>query len=383
MKLRPRNLLSHSLGGLVVVSALFAAGCVHYDIPRQAMQAPGADTWAVSMPNSHPGYHVTSFTRLNGAVPLSGKPTVAISTGSDGDWQWTVKAVPSVAQSWRAWLAYKKTQNLRMENERSGNWTHAASGWHFAFQRAHRVARYLLGHEPPALHATILLLPEGAKYSGRVTKSGKGYFPLTFAFYWSESNQLQGFASLLYAVTRTMWEYQHLLVDTKVIAPVGKTKGDRTTNDEARSQCWFHSTFLALEAGTTADMEYSVSRANAAMSLLEQSAPHAVSTGGSTESGASASRRPRIRLSQALPWGEFFEIESVANYLKQRGVPKLRVVANHPAEMNDVLSVCRAMTQHPLDVTATNGYPPPQVQFVPFFPAKLKGYRPIAGSRPQ
>lgn len=376
MSLRSRTRFSYSLAGLFVLAMLSAAGCIHYDAPRQLMRAPGIDTWAVSMPRSHPGYHVTSITRLNGNVPLAGKPTVIISSGADGDWQWTVKAVPSVAQSWKAWLAYKKTKKLRMENERSGNWTHAASGWKFAFERARRVARYLLGHQPPAFHPTILLLPEGVKYSGKVTETGKQYFPVTFAFYWPASNQLQGFASLLNAVTRTMWEYQHLLVDTKIIAPVGKTKADKETNDEARSQCWFQSTLLALAAGTKTTMDYKVSRSSAAIALLEQSAPHHVSTNESGESAASSSIPPRIRFSEALLWGKFFEIESLANYLKQRGVPKLHIVANNPAEMNAVLSVCRAMTQHPLDVTATNGYPPSQVHYVPFFPAKLNGDRP-------
>ncbi len=168
-----------------------------------------------------------------------------------------------------------------------------------------------------------------------------------------------------------MYEYQHLLVDAKMIAAVGDTRGDRAANDEARSQCWSDAVFLALNAGTKTSMEWRISRARAAVSLLQQSTRYDVNSGGTGGAGASRDARARVPYPEAYAWGRFFEVESLVGYLRARGLSKLTVVDNRPDAMNAVMSVCRAMTRHPLDLAARNGYPASQVRFVPFFPANI------------
>lgn len=361
---------------LALVSALvvLSAGCVHYDLPRALRRAPGAATMGVELSNSRGGYRVTSVTRLNGRAKLSEKPTVRIASGSDANWLWAVKAVPSAAPELRARLASQETEKIRRQNARSGSRTHAAVGWGLVFRRAHRVARYLLGHHPPALHATVLLLPPGVKYFRAITRTGRRYLPLTLAFSWPRSNRLEESASLVHAVASTVYEYQHLLVDSKIIPTVGKTRGDREANDEARSHCWSQATFLALESGTKAYVEYKVfrSRAPVARAMSEESMPKLTARDEVRVLAWAPGREPRIRFSDGWAWGTFFEVKSLASYLQQRGIPDLKVVADKPTQMNAVLSVCRAMTQHPLDLTATDGYPPSKVKFVPFFPTSLK-----------
>jgi hypothetical protein len=352
----------------------FASGCVHYDVPLAVRRAPGEATVGVALSKSRGRYKVTTITRLNGSVRLSEKPTVRIASGSVANWQWAVKAVPSAVPGWKAWLTSKKIAKLRQEDARPGSWAHAAAGWDSAFGRAHRVVRYLLGRQPPALHATLLLLPPGVKYSRAITRTGNHYFPLTLAFNWPTSNQLAEPASLAKAVTTTVYEYQHLLVDSNVIPPTGRTAGARAANDEARSHCWSQSTFLALESGTEAYIEYKVSRSRVptTTAVLEESMPKLTVREEVQAQKRAPGRRPHIRFSDGLAWGTFFEIQSLANYLQLRGNPKLRVTADEPSQMNAILSVCRAMTQQPLDITATDGYPPSKVKFVPFFPANLK-----------
>src|SRR5579859_3657411 len=140
--------LTLSLG---LASAALTAGCLRwyrYDAPRQLMHAPNTQVWAAALRKSPSGYRVTSTTILNGQTPLREKPTTIIASGTVGNWQWEVKAVPSVVPLWSAWQARKKTKKVLLEAERSGNWSHAAVAWDLAFERAHRVAEYLLGHPP-------------------------------------------------------------------------------------------------------------------------------------------------------------------------------------------------------------------------------------------
>jgi len=348
---------------------VFVLGCgvfYRYDAPRAVIDMSGAEVWAVSLSASGRRYHVTSTTRLNGQARLHEQPTASIATGTVGDWQWTVMAVPSVVPSWRAWQEEKRNTKVRQEAIRSGNWLHSAAGWDLAFQRARRVAQYLLGRPPLPFHATLLLLPEGVRYNKRISEAGKGYVPLTLAFYWPNSKRPAAFIGV---VTRTMYEYQHLLVDSGFISPVGNGKGDRTANDEARSQCWSDSTFLALEAGTPSSVQWKVSQARAALALLDQSNQQKVN--GEGGQGLAMPEVGPIRYSDAYMWGRFFEVESVAAYLRSRGDSTALIHASDPAQVNALLSVCRAMTQQPRDLTK-GPYPASQVEYVPFFPKEFK-----------
>jgi hypothetical protein len=331
------------------------------------------------MSKSGSGYRVTSTTQLNGSATLTEKPSVRIASGSDGNWEWVVKAVPSVVAGSKTWPPSAKAQEKIREDARAGEWDSEASDWGSAFRRAHQVAKYLLGRRPPALHATLLLLPYGVKYSRAFTKEAARYFPLTFAYYyWPRSKHFNESASLATAVTSVIYEYQHLLVASWIIAPVGKDKGSRAANNEARSRCWSQSTFLALEAGTTAQIEYKAAQARGPMmvAMFKQSMPQQTTHAQIRVPALSPGSRPRIRFRDAYAWGSFFEIESLARYLQLRRIPDLRVTADNPSQMNAVFSVCRAMTQRPLDVTTSDGYPPLQVEFVPLFPRNQKGLRP-------
>lgn len=352
-------------GGLVLAAALLASGCAafyRYDLPKGLMNAPSVQVWAVSLSRSDSQYRVTATTRLNGDAPLHEKARSLLASGADGDWQWRVIAVPSLLKSWTDWEGEKRNLKIRREALDSGNWFHSAMGWDLAFQRAHRVARYLLGHPPLSLHATVLLVPDGVNYDQRVTDAGKDYFPLTLAFYWPSSKRPTAFIG---AITRTMYEYQHLLVDSGAIPPVGNDAADREANDEARSQCWSDSTFLALVAGTSSSMQWNVSAARAALALLDQSNQSTVNE----EQGknTNAPQRGAIRFSDAYAWGRLFEVESVAAYLQKKGNSAVAIRANQLAEANAVFSVCQAMTQHPLDLVS-GAYPPSHVRFSPFFP---------------
>ncbi len=361
----------------------FGAGCVRYDVPRAQVRTPGVASWGVEVAKSGGGYRVTSTTQLNGRATLWEKPSVQIVSGTDESWEWVVKAVPSVATGSKALTGGAKLQQNGRDDASDGKLPHAAPDWGEAFRRAHRVARYLLGRRPPALHATLLLLPYGVRYSRAFTKAATHYFPLTFAYYyWPRSKHFKESASLATAVTSVIYEYQHLLVASKTIAPVGKTKGSRAANNEARSRCWSQSTFLALEAGTTAHIEYGVPqvRGQTVVAMFKQSMPQQTTNAQIRVPALPPGSQPHIRFSDAYAWGSFFEIESLARYLQLRGVPNLRVMADNPSEANAVFSVCRAMTQHPVDITATNGYPPSQVQFLPFFPGNRKGPRPSVAS---
>lgn len=340
--------------------------------------------WAAHLTTLGARYRVTSVTKLEGGRGLHGKPTAVIASGSYRTWQWHVKAAPSLVPAWKAWRANKRVRADRAMARQTGNWSRAATGWGLAFQRAHRVARYLLARPPLPLHATVLLVPEGVRYDPKVTATGSGYLPLTLAFHWPSTNQLQQFAALARAVDTIVLEYQRLLAAAAVIKSAGASKGNRAADAYARSVCWQESTYLALEAGTPAALRWRISpRARAALLMLQQSSQLKISNASGGRKGASGHGRPRIPYAQAANWGGYFAVESLVGYLKQRGAPDSKVVANKPSEMNAVMSVCRAMSQHPLDITVTGGYPPSRVQFVPFFPANLKApkQRPASGAK--
>lgn len=355
------------------LTSLALTGCIHYrfDIPSAMMQTPNSQIWGVSFEKSGADYRIHSITRLNGSHPTHGDPTTPIASGVVENWQWEVQAVPSLLPSWKAWQSDKKVQQRALEPD---NWDHPAANWQQAFTRAYRVVNYLLGRPPLPLKLTLLLVPDGTAYNKVLVQTGTGFVPLTFAFYYpppdSDSNSLTAarFASLVEAVARSVYEYQHILVATNVIQPIGNNETDKTINDETRSQCWSESIFLALTAGTHTETTWTP----APEVLFQENTRHDISSETQKQAGVSQENNQGIqrRYSDAVLWARYLEAKSVFSYLQQRALPDGKVASNDPAGMNAVLSVCRAMTQRPLDLTA-GPYPATQVEYTPFFPARL------------
>lgn len=334
------------------------------DIPKELVNAPDMERWAVGWIDVKTGYKVVSVTKFNGHSKLHEDANILIESGKIGNWDWQVEAVPSIAPNWNDFQAQARTKKVIQEAEQSQNWLHTASNWTLAFERAHRVALYLLGREPLPLRVTLLLIPDGVKYNKQITERRTDGAPLTLAFYWQDSKP----ATFLEDVATTMYEYQHLLVDSKMIPAEGHGIGDQTTNDEARSQCWSDATNLALLAGSSSRMEWKASNAQAALALLQQSEQIEANDrgNGTTTNG---DRGDRIPYADAYLYGRLFEVESVSGYFQEKGL-SLYVEAKDLNRVNSFMSVCRAMTQSPADVT-NGGYPAAQVQYVPFFPPNL------------
>lgn len=351
---------------IAVFSVTLTAGCLRHivaDVPENVMSSPGAETWGVAWLKSHEGYAVTSTSKLNGHSSLHEMPTVILESGRSENWEWRVMTVPALDTQWKAFQAEQHTQKVEKEAQQSGNWLHTVLTWNLAFERAHRAATYLLGREPLALHATLLLLPDGVSYDSKITERRSDAVPLTLAFYWTKSNP----TDFLGAVSTTMYEYQHLLVDDGIIAPMGDGLGNQTANDEARSQCWSDSTLLALIAGSSSHMEWKLSNAQAAAALLERSEQVSRTA---ENSGDDRSNDGGIPFSEAYMWGRFFEVQSIAAYFRVKNIPSTRVEAKDLTRISSVMSVCRAMTLAPADVT-NGGYPTSQIKYAPYFPAQV------------
>jgi hypothetical protein len=322
---------------------------------------------------SESGYRTHSITRLNGAGPMGGERTSVVASGSAGNWQWEVRAVPSLLPSLKAWQSDKEVQLVAgsPDDRRS-----PAASWQQAFARAYKVVDYLLGRPPLPTKLTLLLVPKGSAYKNVFVQTGKGYIPLTFAFYYplaaSETDALTSdrFEAMVKAVSKAVHEYQHTLVDTVAIEPMGNNQIDKTINSEIRSQCWAVSTTLALASGTTSNLKWNPVLPD---ELIDRSMGH--STPRATANEAQENPRPKPRsFSDADLWAGHLFAKNISAYLRERGFPEAKVEYNDPAGMNAVLSLCVAITQHPRDLTVAL-YPASQVQFVPFFSPTLSPYK--------
>ncbi len=365
--------LSSLLVVLALCPAALVASCMRYryDVPTRVMQAPDAQVWGVALLQSEHGYRVASVTKLNGTA-LAQTQRTKIASGEFQNWQWTVDADHSLLPSWRAWQNDKKVQTRAMPPD---NWNHPAADWEQTFNRAYKVANYLLGRQPLALRATLLLIPNGSAYDKITTAESNEAVPITLGFYYpqspSSSDDLTGerFSALAEAVSRTLYEYQHLLIATKTSESVGRGEADKAVNDEAISQCWFDSTLVALTSGTHSVVKWDDSSER--LALLERDSEHKISPETETplRKLATTDSVPDIKFSDAVLWARFREGESVTEYFRSRNLAPT-VSSREPAQMNALLSVCRAMTQHPVDLT-TGAYPASRIQYVPFFPVPL------------
>lgn len=368
---------------LTVATTVTAAlvGCARYqfDAPNTIIDGPGNEVHGTNVEKEHDGFAVTAITRLNGTRVLHEKPNVIIDSGTAGNWQWEVRAVPSLLPSWKAWEADKKFQaRAKLATD---DWNHPAANWGQAFARAHEVAAYLLGRAPLPLKLTVLLVPEGSKYEGNFPSKGNGAVALTFAFFYppeapdTHALTTDRFAALVHAVSTSVYEYQHTLAPTGTIPAAGDDAADKTINDEARSHCWQYSTTLALGSGTHSNLAWDPAAARAA--LLEGSSRQNISldTGEEPSDKNASGSDGKRRFSDAIFWGRELVSENLVSYLTARGILEPRVQSNRPPEMNAVLSFCRAMTQHPRDLTK-GLIPPSDVPYVPFFPDPLSASSP-------
>jgi hypothetical protein len=361
MKLRCKK-RCYSVAVVLFLAAFFVGGMRPAVAPSGNAQEPKKPpalaqddrVWRVTLAKSSRGYHVVSVTNLDGAFPAQ-TPKAEITSGAFQNWRWKVEADPSLLPSWMVWQSDKKVQkSARLPAD---DWSYPALDWRRAFERGHQVVSYLLGRQPLSLDARVILVPEGSDYHQTFDQEEDGAIPLTLGLYYpsgvssSRADQSERFLAMVAVVTRVISEYEGILVAAGTIESVGQDEAARVVNEEGQSICWDESTFLALGAGT-----------------------HFVSRLGWDQQGSAdelAHYPPaKIKLSDAVHWGALREAESIGWYLEFRGMKNHTFSAKDPAAMNAVLSVCRAMTQHPFDLT-TGAYPAPQIQYVPFFPATL------------
>lgn len=366
--------LLHSAVIFTLLSAtLTACTRYRYDAPKWMLQSQNVQFRGVATLNSKPPYRISSETRLNGSKPVGGEPTAVIASGTTENWQWEVRAVPLLLPSWEAW---KHDKRFQQRSQLPDDWSHPVATWEQAFSRAYKAASYLLGRPPLPMKATILLVPDDTSYHKVFTQSGDDFIPLTFAFYYpsAESGNYEltseRFSALVEAVATTLYEYQHVLVSTKIIEPVGTNATDKTINDESRSHCWGHSTLLALTSGSHTNLTWDPAAARAVLFADSASQNISVETGDQPTAAGRMEESAGRRYSDALLWARHLEMKNLLLYLGERGIREPKVQSNDPAAMNAVLSFCRAITQRPRDLTVGT-YPTAEVEYVPFFPPSL------------
>jgi hypothetical protein len=283
-------------------------------------------------------------------------PLVQIASGSVQTWRWNAETSPSLLASWDAWQHYRPVR----ESERLAprDWRYPALSWRRAFGRAYELANYLLGQKPLPLHATVVLVPEGSDYHQTPGPDGPQAVPILLAFPYpaeassSRSEQARRLGAFFTAYAGVMQEYYRALVSAGLIVPAGKNKTDKQLNEKALGVCWDEATSLALLA--TGPHFHSW------VNWVPWTSPPPLAhrPNGKVQPG-DVEQRAVLRATQSIDW-----------YLEIRGLKNRRFSSKDPQPMNAVLSVCRAMTQHPLDLT-DGPYPASKVEYVPFFPARL------------
>jgi len=358
---RHYSLLAISL----ILAPLISFARDRFPVSREMMQAPDTQIWAVRAKKSGSSYRTRSITRLKGADRMVGEPTSTITSGSTENWQWEVLAVPSLMLSLKAWQDDKE---VRLAASGSNEWDHPATTWEEAFARAYKVVNYLLGRPPLPMKLTLLLVPKGTAYEKVFDQTGNDFIPLTFVFHYpvaaSESDTLasDGFSALVEAISEAVHEYQHTLVDTKTIEPMGKDETDKAINSEIRSQCWTHATALAVASGTSSYLKWNPTLPDELI-------------GRKTGHNPQENPQPKSqRFSDAYLWAGHLVAKNLSAYLLERGYAEAKVEYSDLAGMNAVLSFCAAITQHPRDLTL-GSYPTFQVEYVPFFSSSLSSHK--------
>ncbi|MEJ2008488.1 MAG: hypothetical protein P8Z30_10100 [Acidobacteriota bacterium] len=331
-------------------AAALAAGSVRCDARKKPVQ-----TWAVAVLRAKPPYRVRSTTTLGGGTPLGNAQMVTIASGAFRNWQWAVKAYPTLLPSWRAWLTSRKARKWLKTPD---SWSHPAPNWQQGFERSYKVVAYLLGREPVPLRATILLVPEGTSYHKTITQQAANYAPMTLAFYYPASSshsghaQLMGWAALVEALSYTVYEYEQVVLATDAARKaLGRSRVDRLFSNTALGMCWAESAALALQTGQHAYMEF-----NPRMVVSKR-----------PSSGAQFGPSGRAKGSKASEQAASRFVERYNSYVRDLGLHKQKVSQRDPKAMNRVLNFYRAITAYYLDL-ADGRQPPSHVQFTPFFP---------------
>ena len=143
------------------------------------------------------------------------------------------------------------------------------------------------------------------------------------------------------------------LVAEHVITQKGESDASSQVNREAIAACWMESTVMAFM--------FASGHFRSTIQWSQQS------------SADDLERRPPLTIppDKIAYWASLREAESISGYLEMKGMKNRNFSGKDPAALNAVLSVCRAMTQHPVELM-TGPYPPSQIQYAPFFPDKLK-----------
>lgn len=356
--------------GLVWASAAFCTGGVGHHADSSsgkappfwrlapAQQEPEQDrtAWNSTATKSPDGYHIISITNLNGK-PGGQTDFVEIANGRFQNWRWSVKVESSLLPSWNAYERsgrVKKTAQLAPDD-----WGHPAFDWGRAFGRAYLAIRYLLGRQPIALNATVLLIPDGQEYRAHFDQVDAGTVPITLGFPFptdtsaSKPEQAKRMTTILQAITELAHQYGRVLVDENLVPTKGQDETSKTVNKEADGACWMESTdlvFMAAGGNFRSTLQWSQ------QTSADDLARHPPS---------------KIPPGEIGYWASLREAESISGYLEMKGLKNRNFSGKDPAAMNAVLSVCRAMTQRAIDLTA-GPYPPAQILYVPFFPNRLK-----------
>lgn len=320
---------------------------------RQANKEP---PWNTTTNRSADGYQVTSTTNLDGA-PAGQIAFAEVGSGVFHNWRWTVKADPSLLPSWNV---YANSERVKKSAALAGNdWSYPVFEWKRGFERVYLLASYLLGREPAPLNATILLVPEGQEFESTFDQAASAEVPITLGFHFpadtspTKTEQAKRDTTVLQAIMEMAHQYSRVLVDKNLVLVRGTDESSRTVNKEADGACWAES----------ADLVFAASGGHFRFRIQWNQ-----QTSGEELAHHPPSTIPREKIGY---WASLRQAESISGYLEMRRLKNRNFSSKNLGPMNAVLSVCRAMTQSPVDLAA-GPYPPSQILDVPFFPDKLK-----------
>jgi hypothetical protein len=338
------------VAGAALCAAALAVSSIRCDASKKPLQ-----TWGVDVLRAKTPYRVRSTTTLGGSKPLGNAQMVPIASGEFQNWQWAVKAYPTLLPSLEAWQTYGK---VRKWMKTPDSWSHPAPDWQQGFERTYKVVAYLLGRKPLPLRATILLLPEDTSYHKTFTQQAVNHAPMTFAFHYPDSSsssrhaQSERLAALVEPFLYMVGEYEQVVLATDPAGKaLGRSRADRIFGNVALGICWSQSDSLALLAGDHEHMNFNV------RVMLPNGASSGAQVGPGAQTGGSKAPEPDAS----------HGAERLRSYLRDVGFPKQKVSTRDPEAMNRVLNFCRAMTAYYLDL-AEDRRPPSRAQFNSFFP---------------
>jgi hypothetical protein len=346
-----KDRLLWAAAGAALCAAALAAGSVHCDASEENLP----QSWAVEVLQAKPPYRVRSTTTLGGPTPLGNAQMVTVASGSFHNWQWVVKAYPTLLPSWQAWQTSKRARKWARTPD---SWSHPTPNWQQGFERTYKVVAYLMRREPLPLHATIVLVPSGSSYHKAFTQQAANSTPMTFAFYYPVSSSRSGHAqserldALVEPFLYMISEYEQVVLATDPARKaLGRSRADNLFSNVALGACWAQSTSLALLSGQHGYMEFD---------------PRMVLSRGPS-SGAQFAPPGRAKGSGVPEAAASDVVERFNSYIRDLGLQKQKISQREPNAMNRALNFCREITAYYLDLTEGQ-QPPSRVEFAPFFP---------------